>query len=256
MRGIITEALCVQSLMDREPRHWRTALAIYLLSIFSLQAVIYLAVPKERYRSCRGWVANGPVRTEHRYISAYYLNRTLNGFTMGTEADFIESVHSQSSTSNNICIADINWYERVSLFDRLSLFSISDRKIDITSFSAREGSKGNYAPIGPSEHAQILSCIGYRTTNAGFVQLGTASFVLPNIDLLSMSLKLLIHSMLIWFSIRHAPSIYKEVRWFLLPTPRKNLGKCVNCQYSTVGLTTPICPECGLHHVMVWKPIG
>lgn len=239
--------------MDREPRFWRTAVAIYLLLILSLQAIIYIAVPKAGHYSCRGWVRTGPAGDAHSYISTHYLKRSPEGFLLATETGFLDSINSTSPNSIDICIADILWCEQISLFNRLSLFSISDRKRTFKSFSAREGSGGDYTPINPNENAEILNFIGYRTTSPGFIQLGTSTIAFPKVDLLSLALKLLIHSMLIWYSIRFAPSANKTIRWWMLPTPRKIRGKCANCQYSTKGLTTPICPECGQHHGMAWN---
>lgn len=229
--------------MGRQPRHLWTTLAIYLLFVFILQMAFYIAVPKDRYLSSRGTVVTGVVGSEHRYISVFYLNRTADGFAIATKSDFLRSTHPQSEDSESIYIAEIDWYERKSLFDMLSLISISDRKRDFIGFSARIGTRGEYTTVDSSMYLEMVSTIGFRLT----------SFALPTVHPLSLLFKLLVHSLLIWYAIKLAPSAYKEIRWFFLPTPHKTRGQCVNCKYSTKGLTTPICPECGQHHGMEWK---
>gem|GEM_PF-6994420 len=234
--------------MDSGFRIWGIRLAIYILFIALLQVSIYLAVPKAGYRGCRGWITTGPEGKERWYIDSYYLKRTANGFTLATESDFIASIISPASNPLEICVADVDWYQRDSLFDRLSMFSVSSITRNMVSFSAREGSRGEYTPIDPFEYSTIQSRISGSANDPGFVQAGFLSITLPRIDPMILIFKLLVHSILIWYSYRLTPTVYKTVRWWLLPTPRKYPGKCANCQYSTVGLTTPICPECGKHH--------
>ena len=239
--------------MDSGFRIWGITLAIYILFVAMLQVSIYLAVPKAGYYTCRGWRTTGPAGKERRYIDGYYLKRTSDGFKMATETDFIASIISPASNPLEICVADVNWYERDSLFDRLSMFSVSSITRNMEFFSAREGSRGEYTPIDPLENSIIRSRISGSESDPGFVQAGFFSITLPRIDPMILIFKLLVHSILIWYSYRLTPTAYKTIRWWLLPTPKKYSGKCVNCQYSTKGLTTPICPECGRYHGMEWS---
>ena len=251
--GICQDGWSVYRSMDSGFRIWVITAAIYILFIALIQFVVYLAVPRAPNNSCRGQLWSRPETNTRQYIDSYYLKRTSEGFQISSEPEFIESVISDPSSPKPICIADVHWFESNSLFHRYSLLSASYNDRGILAFSAREGSSGVYRPIDPFEHSLIQTCIGESTNSPRFIQVGLHYLVLPKFDPLNLILKLLIHSALIWYSIRLSPVVYKSVRWWLLPEPKRYSGKCVNCHYSTAGLTSPICPECGRHHGTVYS---
>ena len=215
--------------------------------LLSIQTSLYLITPKNRgcVRPSVPRIANWVTYTQE-YIYCY---RSEGGLKIATLDEYERSYFEPDPEHHPITIADFQWIDRGSMFQRYSLLSIGGYTRRL-SFAARSGSRGEYQEVPADDLYQLQRAVAGTTKQLRLFQPGNSRVSIPIVEWPMILLKVIVQIGLVICSVKLSKKYENLNIWRSRIDKLRDTGLCIHCTYNCKDLPTPTCPECGQPHTV------